>query len=504
MKKRFGGATLWLVLAGLWTCVLAGCTDVKKEPPDAFDPSKPDIVVVGSEIEGMYLARAARDEGLSVVVIDPREQPGGQLIQGEMQFLDEPTADGKSLLQGRVKQLFDAYKKGTIRKNEEFRRYFDTLAEGIPIESGISIADVAIESDAGTGKRKIGAITYRTKDGGTKTVTARYWVDNTDFAALTSRLGSPRIPGIETVFGGTKPKDHMAASLMMKFRNVDWDTFKREVGKLGKKEREEKYGETTTVTDTFTWGFGKVGGSFKPSSQQLFLRGLNIINQQDGEVLINALLVYNVDPSDPDNVRRAVEAGRQETERILPHLRQELPGWDNAELNGFPNYLYIRDYDRYETEYVLQASDLMSGTMFWDNVSIAGYPIDLQGTMEHNWGERKGSPDKYGMPLRSFIPKGYANVFVAGKNVGASAVAYGSARIQPNTSLAAEVIGIMLARTENEGGLAAVSEQEMKELQRYVDKTYGIRLSGVKAKNKIADLSAEQVRQLNEGKLVLP
>ncbi|GAA3406465.1 FAD-dependent oxidoreductase [Paenibacillus hodogayensis] len=504
MKKIISGAALLLLLTG----VLTGCKDAKQTPAPKVaygDPDKPDVVVIGSEIEGMYLAKAAKDEGLNVVVLDPREQPGGQLIQGEMQFLDEPSAEGgKSLLQGRVKELFDIYKQGSIRKSGEFRDYYNRLAADIPIDSGVVLTDIAIEQDSATGKRKIGSISYRTKDGQTKTVTARYWVDNTDFAALTSKLGLQRIPGIETVFPGSKPKDHMASSLMMKFRNVDWDKFRKEIGKLSKKEREEKFGETTTVTDTFTWGFGKVGSRFQPSSPEVFLRGLNIINQLDGEALINALLLYNIDPANPESVRKAMENGKRETERVLAHLRGELPGWENAELNGFPNYLYIRDYDRYETEYVLQGSDLMSGKMFADNVSIAGYPIDLQGTIEHTWGERKGIPDKYGMPLRSFIPKGYSNVFVAGKNVGSSAVAYGSARIQPNTALAAEVIGIMMAKAGVGRLLSELPEKELQKLQQAIDKQYGIKVTGVKGKNKIADLTDEQIAQFNAGKLVLP
>ncbi|RKN86433.1 FAD-dependent oxidoreductase [Paenibacillus ginsengarvi] len=500
--KKF---VLTAVLASVCLGLLAACEDKKSTTPPPVDLSKPDVVIVGSEVEGMYLARAARDEGLAVVVIDPREKPGGQLIQGEMQYLDEPSdGSGKTLLQGRVKQLFDSYKKGTIRKSGEFQSYFDTLTDGIPIESGITITNIAIEKQAGSDKQKIGSVSYRTKDGTQKTVTARYFVDNTDFAAVTSKLGLKRIPGIETVFPGSKPVDHMAASLMMKFKGVDWSKFQKEIGKLSKKEREEKYGSETTVTDTFTWGLGNVGSRFKPSSPEVFLRGLNTINQRDGDVLINALLLYNVDPANPESVKKAVENGKKETDRIVAHLRQELPGWEQAEVNGYPNYLYIRDYDRYETEYVLQATDLMSATMYWDNVSIAGYPLDLQGTMEHTWGERKGVPDKYGMPLRSFIPKGYANVIVAGKNVGASAVAYGSARIQPNTSLAGEVIGIMMAKAGKDRLLSEVTEKEMKELQQYVEKKYDIRITGVKGKDKIAGLSDEQRRQFNEGKLVLP
>lgn len=175
-----------------------------------------------------------------------------------------------------------------------------------------------------------------------------------------------------------------------------------------------------------------------------------------------------------------------------------------AEMNGFPDYLYIRDYNRYQTEYVLQASDLMSGKMFWDNVSIGGYPIDLQGTASHTWGQHSGDPDKYGMPLRSFIPKGFANVILAGKNVGASSVAYGSARIQANTSLAAEVIGILLGQLKGERELSKLTQDEMQDIHEYLKNKYGIVLNGVTAKNKMGDLTEDQIHQLNIGKLLLP
>ncbi|MDF2670232.1 MAG: FAD-dependent oxidoreductase [Paenibacillus sp.] len=470
--------------------------EVVKKEPKVIDPSKPDIVMIGSEIEGIYLARAARDEGLSVVILDPRELPGGQLIQGEMLYLDEPFADNRdSLLQGRVKELFDLYKKGDIRKKSEFEPYFNALLEGIPLESGIQINNIELATGTDANDRRINSISYRTKDGQERTVTAKYWVENTDYAAIVSKLGLKRIPGVETVFGGDK--DHMAASIMMKFRNVDWDKFQKETNKFSSKELEEKYGGLTTVTDKFTWGFGNVGSRYKATTKEVFLRGLNTINQRDGDVLINALLVYGVDPADPASINKALELGKQETDRILPHLRKELPGWENAESNGYPNYLYIRDYDRYETEYILQATDLMSGLMHKDNVSIAGYPIDLQGTVNYQWGHQQGKPDKYGMPLRSFIPKGYSNVIVAGKNVGASAIAYGSARIQPNTAQAAEVIGIMLARTNAERNLMKLSEKELKELQAYIKKTAGITLTGVTGANKIEKLTEEQRNQLN-------
>ncbi|NOV01549.1 hypothetical protein [Paenibacillus planticolens] len=88
--------------------------------------------------------------------------------------------------------------------------------------------------------------------------------------------------------------------------------------------------------------------------------------------------------------------------------------------------------------------------------------------------------------------------------MGASAVAYGSARIQANTSLAAEVIGILLGKLKGEQDLSKLTNDEMKDIHAYIKNKYGITVSGVTAKNKIKDLNEDQIKQLNIGKLVLP
>ncbi|WP_256975708.1 FAD-dependent oxidoreductase [Paenibacillus sp. MY03] len=517
MKKLI---LLLLVLVFIWGCSTGNGTNsqggqgtekpaasdnatIKEKDPKLLPEGKnAHVVVIGTEIEGMYLARAAKDEGLSVLVLDPREKPGGQLIQGEMLFLDEPTDDAqKTMTQGRIKKLFDRFKNGEIRNIEHFTTYFNEVMDGIPLESGITIVDVKKETDDKNGRTKVSGLTYKTAAGEEKTVTADYFVENTDFTALTHLLGGKRLPGVETIFNASDV-DYMASSIMMKFKGVDWNKFKSEVMALGKEERFEKYGGETTVTDTFTWGFGNVGQEYESTRDDIFLRGLNALNQLNGEVLINALLIYDVVPSDNERIAEAVKLGQEETDLIVDHLRDMLPGWENAEVNGYPDYLYIRDFDRYETDYILQATDVMGGEMFWDNVSIASYPLDNQGIKSSPWGVGLGNPDKYGMPLRSFILKDYANVIVAGKNVGATAAAYGSARIQANTSLAGEVIGIILAQIDGEKQLVELNEEDMKKMHAYLKKEYKINVSSVKAKNKIADYTDAEREQLNSGKQV--
>jgi len=476
--------------------------DHRPEQPE-IPAEKQDIVVIGTELEGMYLARAAADEGLSVKILDPREAIGGQLLQGEMLFLDEPRDDQRhSLLQGRVKELFDAWKKGKIRKLSEFKEYFyHQLLRDLPVESGIRIKDIATKPGL-HGEQAITSITYQTKTGQTKKIEADYFVDNTDFAALVGRLNTTRLPGLEKLYGLARP-EFMGSGMMMKFKNVDWRKFADSFNSLPRSRINQLYGGGY-VDDSFALGLSGVAASYRPTTDRVHLRGLNALYQRDGEVIVNALIVFDVDPSDDASIAEAIALGKKEIPLILDHLRRCLPGWENAELNGYPSYLYIREFYHYETDYVLQVSDVLGGRMFWDNVSIAGYPLDLQGVRAVKWGIEMGRPDKYGIPLSSFLLKHYENVIVAGKLVGASAIAYGSARIQANTSLAAESIGIILGQIHHRKKLKELTPEDMSALHQYLEKKYRIKLTGVESRNKIAGWTEDEIRRLNSGEIIYP
>jgi hypothetical protein len=440
-----------------------------------------DVVVIGSEIEGVLLAKRAHEAGLSVLILDPREKPGGELIQGQMLVLDEPNDNRKrSLVQGEMKSLYDGYNAGKIRKWSAFENYYRKLIRGIPMRSGITLDGVEVENAGGEGNGKtLKSVTYLAKDGKLYQVQAGYFVENTDFSALTVHLGNKRIPGMESLYNGKKP-DYMAATYMLRFKGVNW-------GKLHQAVLEDypltnvvkKYGSNTYVDWDFATGFSNITYQYKPRDSQLLLRGLNATYQKDGEVIINGLLIYDVDPSDPKSVRSAVAKAKAEAPDIAKFLRQHIPGFSKAELNGYPDYLYIRDYNRYETEYVLNYHDVMSGRMFWDNVTIGGYPVDLQATRAVAKGIGYGKPDRYGIPLRSFELKSYDNVLVAGKNIGAEIKAYGSARVIPTTALAGETMGILLAREWKQGHkrLSELTPADYRRIDTYLKKDYGIQVT---------------------------
>ncbi|TVY09346.1 FAD-dependent oxidoreductase [Paenibacillus cremeus] len=501
-KKRWVLAAIGIVLMG---AVGIGCMlgMTARDSDGSFVFRNPfskqvDVVVIGTELEGMYLARRAKQEGLKVLILEPRSRLGGQLLQGEMLYLDGVYNDqGDSLVQGGMKELFHLYEEGQVRNKAQFAAYFHRLVQGIPLEKGVSLEDVVVTDG------KVTALQYG-KDGKQDWVYPTYVVDNSDQAALLRKLNLQPLPGLESLYGtGTGNREFMSATYMMKFKGVDWHTFYSRFWKLDKMERSSLYGPDTYVDSNIAYGFPPIVGKYKlQHPDMLNLRGLNILNQGNGEVIINALQVYDVDPSRPETVERGKQAAREEMPSILAHLRKHLAGYENAELNGEPQELYIREYYHYPTEYVLQASDLMSGRMFWDNVSIGGYFMDIQGSRSNREGFAIGKPDQYGMPLRSYLIRGYDNVITAGKMVGSTVVAYGSTRIQPNGALAAESIGVLLGRMKGRS-LKTVTKAEMTAFQADLNKKYRIQVAPVEAKNKISHLTEEQKKQLDEGKLTL-
>lgn len=457
--------------------LMAGTAQRKSSTSTSSSTPKPyDVVVIGSELEGVLLAKKAHDLGLNVLILDPREKPGGQLIQGKMLVLDEPKNNQKqSLIQGELKKLYDGYNAGTIRKDKQFEQYYHKLIAGIPIASGIRITKVQ------TAKvepfHSVQSLTFQKKDKSVYTIQSRYWVEDTDYNALTSLLKVKRLPGVESIFHGTKP-DYMAATYMLKFKNVDWSKLHRATLKdYPLSNLVKKYGPNTYVDHDFGTGFSKVTAKYKTHDPQLKLRGINSTYQNNGEVIMNALLIYNVNPADTASVNSAIKKAKEEAPSILKFMRSNIPGYEHAELGSFPDYLYIRDYNRYETEYVLQYEDEMNSKMFWDNVTIGGYPVDIQGTQSVPNGKGYGKPDHYGIPLRSFELKSYDNVLVAGKNVGASAKAYGSVRIMPTTALAGETIGIILGSELEGKQLRQLTPADFKRIDQDLKKKYAIHLN---------------------------
>ena len=86
----------------------------------------------------------------------------------------------------------------------------------------------------------------------------------------------------------------------------------------------------------------------------LRLRGLNLGKQDDGTVLVNALLIYGVDGLNRESIQKGMELAKSELPRIVEFFNKNIPGFENAELDGTASELYIRETRHIKGYYTLQ------------------------------------------------------------------------------------------------------------------------------------------------------
>src|SRR5690606_23552498 len=181
--------------------------------------------------------------------------------------------------------------------------------------------------------------------------------------------------------------------------------------------------------DTVVWGhFGGVPAAYLPERSGLRLRGLNLGRQADGDVLVNALLIYGIDPLDPTSRAEGRARALAEAPLIVDYLAEHIPGFAGAEFAGAAGKLYVRESRHLRAACVLSADDVFSNRVTAFDVAAGGYPLDAQTFTPHDSGFVYGVPDIYGGRLCMLVPAGGpSNLWVVGRSAGFDPVAFASA-----------------------------------------------------------------------------
>ncbi len=105
-----------------------------------------------------------------------------------------------------------------------------------------------------------------------------------------------------------------------------------------------------------------------------------------------------------------------------------------------------RESRRFEGHYMMKQSDIVDQVRFHDAVAHGGWAIDLH-PADGVFSEKPGcnqwhSKGVYEIPYRSMISKNMDNLFLAGRIISASHVAFGSTRVMATCAHAAQAVGI--------------------------------------------------------------
>ncbi|HSO85613.1 MAG TPA: FAD-dependent oxidoreductase, partial [Draconibacterium sp.] len=173
-----------------------------------------------------------------------------------------------------------------------------------------------------------------------------------------------------------------------------------------------------------------------------------------------------------------------ETEEIKWELWSVVYGvWDYIKNSGnFPDAENLtlewvgtipgkRESRRFEGHYMLRQQDVVEQTHFYDAVSFGGWAIDLHpadGVFSKLPGcNQYHSKGIYEIPYRCFVSKDIKNLFIAGRLISASHVAFGSTRVMATSGHGGQVVGMAAALCLKSGLQPAgyIDSQKIKELQ---------------------------------------
>ena len=423
------GALRLLALAALAAC-LTGPASAQR----VLGPSFPtgggvayfDVVVYGSEPEGIMAAVAAAEEGARTLMVTADARLGGLFVLGELNMLDMRT------------QPFN-YQRGL------FQRWWRMV--GAMDAFDVPVAERAFQrmlADAGVELwTEAGQVAPRYVDGVLRgieltdlgvEVNALQVVDASADADLAAQTDAPFDLGWER-FGVSQ---RQADTLVLNVAGVDWQALRRGVSARGR--------GYANMRETVAWGsFGGVPTAYVPSRPDVRLRGLNLGLQNDGSVLVNALLLYGLDPLDPASLADGRARGLSEGAAIVAYLREHLPGFENARLAGAASELYVRESRHLLADCVLSVDAVLDNLVTADAVAAGGYPLDAQSFTAHDAGFVWGAPEIYGGRLCMMTTTAVDNLWVVGRSAGYDPVAFASARVVPFGMAMGEAAGVAAA-----------------------------------------------------------
>ena len=445
-----------------------------------------DFIVVGGGLTGLCAALAAARGGANTALIQDRPVLGGNAsseirmhVCGASANMEKPELTEGGILHElmlankRVNTNFnfsvwDAVLFDTAKRQEHLTLYLNTTMHGATAENGVV---KSIECYQLTTERRL-------------LLTADVFADCTGNGTLSAFVGASFRTGSEGAdeFGEphapAEPNNYrMGNTLLFKAANtghpvpftppVDAMHFTEDQLKLRKHSSavppELAEGLTESEYRTLYDGFCQDYGYWWI---ELPGKGEDIIEEYEElrDELVRA--VYGV----WDHIKNGGDHGAENFELVWVGM---LPG--------------VRESRRVECDYMLTEADIMANRRFDDVVAYGGWHVDNHvpgGLYAFDKPASEVFPfeGSYDIPYRSYLVKGFTNLYVGGRCMGASKLAMASSRVMGTCAIGGQAIGTAAAQCVKYG--RAIREVDIGALQRQLlrDDCYLPNISGIDAR----------------------
>ena len=404
-----------------------------------------DLVVAGGGPAGAAAAICAGRLGAKVLLVESTGCMGGMGTSGLVTAFD-PMADGtRMLVGGFMRELVETlYKRGYMSPGidpDSWRKKFHTwspfkveglklMLDELALEAGVEVRYFTrvIDVECPVESKSVQGVVL-TNIEGYRYVKAKTFIDATGDAILADLCG---IPCWEA---GRDTERIMPSTLASLFTGIDWE--ERNAGR-----RQHGSEEATFLPQALA------DGHFTQHDRHL--PGMSKVGHQVG--YLNGGHMFNLDALRCRDLSDGVMWGRKLAAEYMEFYRKYVPGFAAVEHVTTASLIGVRESRRVQGEYQLCLDDYLSRREVPDQIGVFNkfvdvHPYDTSDEQWHRFNDERNKTmilnqgECFGIPYSILVPKGWTNLWVAGRCACTDVKVHGSVRVQPAASMMGQAAG---------------------------------------------------------------
>ena len=406
-----------------------------------------ELAVAGGGPAGVAAAIVAARQGAKVLLVEATGCLGGMGTSGLMTSFC-PLSDGqRSLAGGLMLEIVETlHQRGFLSPGitpdvwckkfmhwipfrvEGYKLVLDELAVAAGVEVRFFTELIDVDADQPSG-RVHGAIVHNID--GYRYVRAKTFIDGTGNGVLA------RLCGAACRDAGHDTPGIMPPTLVSLCAGIDWKRMGDQHAALEK-----------ALADHFL------------KQPDRHLPGMQRIGQHLG--MLNAGHVFNLDALRNRSMSDGMMFGRRLAQEYLAFYRKYVPGCEVMEHVITAPLMGVRESRCVQGEYELNVRDYQARRQFPDQIAVYNYPIDIhvRDTSAEELARykreflREGKPkpgECIGLPYGMLVPKGWKNLWVAGRCASMDVQVHGAFRVQPAAVMMGQAAGTAAVQSMKTG-----------------------------------------------------
>ncbi|MBN8526883.1 MAG: FAD-dependent oxidoreductase [Planctomycetes bacterium] len=409
-----------------------------------------DLVVAGGGPGGCGAAISAARLGARVLLAEGTGCLGGMGTAGLVSAWSD-LGDGSLMIVGGIMDelLEQLQRRGGLRPGADPGEYRPRLHSGVGFnaevlkrilddlcrEAGVEVRFFTRVIDVETDGLTVRGVVLNNVEGH-RYIPARTVIDATGDAILVDLCGAPsRRAGRDTA-------KIMPPTLCAAVSGIDWSRF-------------------TYADQLRAVAAGVADGWFSQPDRHV----PGLFQGGPGNGIMNAGHIFGMDALDCASLSEGMMRGRRLADEYVRFFRERLPGCESITCNATGSLLGVRESRRIVGEYELDYADFRARRTFPDQICVYNKSVDIhvydcsdaeyaRYHAEFTADDRPAAGEVYGLPYGILVPRGWSNLWVAGRCNSSDVKVHGAIRDQPACFMMGQAAGTAAVQAMRTGQTA--------------------------------------------------